>query len=341
MPDETEATEATEKPKRPPPPPEVDPTAGVASGTQIRSIALYVVIAFGLAWSLALVLYLKLGPHALSNPGDTVGAHLVVQAALLAMMLCPAIAAIVVRALLVREPVRDLGLTFGAFRGYLLGFGIPLAVVVVAFAIAWIAGPSHFDWDLTRLRDMLAAGGKNVAGFDRMPRAGLHVILFVQAVVLGPVLSLPFTLGEELGWRGHLTPKLMALLGRPAGLAAAGAIWGLWHAPIILMGYDYPGHPVLGAALFVGFCILLSPLLQWLFETSGSAIAPALGHGVVNQATSYFVGATIGYEALTVGTLGWPGFLVLGIVTALVGRRFLRGRGERRRAEGSLGRLIP
>ncbi len=320
-------------------PPPVDPTEGVPTRRLVRSLSVYLVLAFGLAWGLAAVLYVHYGPDALRVPPKTMGDHLALEAGLFGMMLCPGIAALVVRGAVVRQPLRDLGLTFGLYRGWLLAFVIPLGVVVAAFAVSYLVGPAHFDWALTHYRELLVQQGQDVAHFDKMPKLGLHAIFFVQAVIVGPVLGLPFALGEELGWRGHLTPILMRLLGRPAGLLVAGAIWGLWHLPIILMGHNYPGHPWLGAGLFVGFCVLLSPVLQWLFETSGSVVAPALGHGVVNQATSYFIMGTVGYQALTVGTLGWPGYLVLAVAGAFAFRRFLRGRGERRRALGSLARL--
>ena len=252
-------------------PPPVDPTEGVPTRRLVRSLVVYLVLAFGLAWGLAAVLYVHYGPDALRVAPKTMGDHLALEAGLFGMMLCPGIAALVVRGAVVRQPLRDLGLTFGLYRGWLLAFVIPLGVVVAAFAVSYLVGPAHFDWALTHYRELLVQQGQDVAHFDKMPKLGLHAIFFVQAVIVGPVLGLPFALGEELGWRGHLTPILMRLLGRPAGLLVAGAIWGLWHLPIILMGHNYPGHPWLGAGLFVGFCVLLSPVLQWLFETSGSA----------------------------------------------------------------------
>jgi len=325
--------------KKKPLPPPVDPTEGIPTARLVRSLVVYLVLAFGLAWAVAGAVYLHYGADALRTQPKTLGDHLVLEFALWGMMLCPAVAAFIVRGLVVRQPLRDLGLAWGLYRGWLLAFAIPLAIVTAAFVISYLATPAHFDWALTHYRELVASRGQDLAKFDKMPKAGLHAIFFVQAVLVGPVLGLPFALGEELGWRGHLTPILMRLLGRPAGLVVAGAIWGLWHLPIILMGHNYPQHPWLGAGLFVGFCVLLSPVLQWLFEVSGSALAPALGHGVINQATSYFVMTTVGYQALTVGTLGWPGYLALAVAGGLAFRRFLRGRGERRRAMGSLARL--
>ena len=35
-----------------------------------------------------------------------------------------------------------------------------------------------------------------------------------------------------------------------------GFIWGVWHAPIILQGHNYPQHPVAGVTGLAGFITL-------------------------------------------------------------------------------------
>ena len=61
-----------------------------------------------------------------------------------------------------------------------------------------------------------------------------------------------FTFGEEFGWTGYLLVRLLPL-GRWRAALLYGTIWGLWHAPIIAGGYNYPGYPVLGPAMM---CLL-------------------------------------------------------------------------------------
>ncbi|GEM_PF-3739381 len=56
----------------------------------------------------------------------------------------------------------------------------------------------------------------------------------------------------------------MTLLGFWPGLIGHGAIWGLWHAPLILLlGCDYPGHPLLRVPLFVVTATLLGIAAFW------------------------------------------------------------------------------
>ena len=45
--------------------------------------------------------------------------------------------------------------------------------------------------------------------------------------------------GEELGWRGYLTPKLEELMPTPLAIVVTGIIWALWHGPLLAYGYDF------------------------------------------------------------------------------------------------------
>jgi membrane protease YdiL (CAAX protease family) len=88
-------------------------------------------------------------------------------------------------------------------------------------------------------------------------------------------------MGEELGWRGYLLPKLL-VLGEIPAMLISGVIWGLWHAPVILQGHNYPEHPLLGVGMMIVFTVLLGIFFSWLYLKTKSPWAPALGHGTVN-----------------------------------------------------------
>ncbi len=101
-------------------------------------------------------------------------------------------------------------------------------------------------------------------------------------LVVGPVLNLPIYLGEEVGWRGFMNPRLIALLGR-RGLVLGGAIWAVWHLPVILLGHNYPRHPWLGLLVWVPICVCLNIFLEAARQAGRSIFAPALAHGIINQ----------------------------------------------------------
>jgi hypothetical protein len=108
-------------------------------------------------------------------------------------------------------------------------------------------------------------------------------------------------------------------------------VWGLWHAPVILLGYDYPLEqgPV-GLLLMVGFCVVTGSLLGWLRLRSRSVWPCAIGHGFVNAAAGVpilFVAAGSRIDSASTGLLGWTGWVVM-LAALGVGAAVLRGRGS-------------
>jgi hypothetical protein len=85
---------------------------------------------------------------------------------------------------------------------------------------------------------------------------------------------------EELGWRGYLQGRLIERFGLSRGIIVLGLLASFWHLPLLLAGYNYPQHPVLGA-------FVLSPLLlvaasffmAWLTLGHSKLWPAALAHG--------------------------------------------------------------
>ena len=102
--------------------------------------------------------------------------------------------------------------------------------------------------------------------------------------------ALPFSLingsvafGEELGWRGFLQKKLIDSKGLFRGIVLLGLIWGFWHFPLIINGYNYPDTPVLGAfVLFPLTTVFGSFFLAWLTIKANSFWPAILAHGSIN-----------------------------------------------------------
>ena len=106
--------------------------------------------------------------------------------------------------------------------------------------------------------------------------------IFLGSVTIAPFINSLFAFGEEYGWRGFLLPKLLPLGRWPAHLIG-GIIWGLWHAPLVLMGFNYPSHPWSGV---VWMCVLT--ILLGIFESEwtlryGSVLLASFIHGTFNS----------------------------------------------------------
>ena len=154
-----------------------------------------------------------------------------------------------------REACQRVGLAGGRWIYWLL-FGLG----VVAFYAAQTGLNAAFNLgeavDATKL--LAALPPEQV---DAIPPQALVAVIGLQAVALGPVLALLAGLGEEYGWRGFLQNELIKL-GRIKGVLLLGAIWGIWHAPVIAMGHNYPGYPVIGILVMIVYTIGLGFVLS-------------------------------------------------------------------------------
>ncbi|WP_245902829.1 CPBP family intramembrane glutamic endopeptidase [Salinigranum rubrum] len=110
-------------------------------------------------------------------------------------------------------------------------------------------------------------------------------IQLVAALTVGPAINTVFAVGEEFGWRGYLLPKLLPFGTRPA-VVLVGVVWGVWHWPIIAMGYNYgfgyPGAPWTGMLAMVAMTTATGTFLAWVTLWSESVWPAALGHGAIN-----------------------------------------------------------
>lgn len=103
-------------------------------------------------------------------------------------------------------------------------------------------------------------------------------------LLLGYPLTVFLVLGEEIGWRGYLQEKLIGSFGSFKGVVILGLIWGIWHMPIALQGYNFPNHPYMEAFItypLVG--IALSLIIAYLGFNRYSIFIGALLHASNNH----------------------------------------------------------
>ena len=102
-------------------------------------------------------------------------------------------------------------------------------------------------------------------------------ILFLFAFHIFPGSAM----GEEIGWRGFVLPRLQARhTALKAGLVT-GILWGCWHLPLWLTGTE--NHPISLFGPFVVAVIALSVMCTWLYNnTGGSLLIVVLFHAASN-----------------------------------------------------------
>jgi membrane protease YdiL (CAAX protease family) len=192
----------------------------------------------------------------------------------------------------------------------------------------WLLGPEIFgsvdftyEGLLNKIED-LTQGQVDPESLNIPSIPVLFAVIIAGAVVAGATVNLLFSLGEEIGWRGLMFNRL-AHLPLHQRVISTGIVWGFWHAPLILMGHNYPAHPVSGVFMMVLFCVVLSYPMDWLRSNSNSVLAPAAFHGMINaSAAGLMLFVNPGHEFIgsVVGLAGMLAMLSVYFVQQLISR---------------------
>ena len=87
--------------------------------------------------------------------------------------------------------------------------------------------------------------------------------------------------GEELGWRGYLLPRLLDRYNALTASLIVGVMWGVWHLAVFVTP-AFP-HSERSFALFLISTTVYSVWFTWLFlRTRGSALLATLFHASLN-----------------------------------------------------------
>ena len=274
-----------------------------------KALTWYLAIAFGFSWVLFTL------PLAFRGMSE--------QTVNMIRLLCwtiamwgPGIAAIVTTLFILKEPFGTLGLKrFGKFRYYLAAWFIPPVLAALAIPLSIVLGLAEYDPNMTILQNVIS----KMPADSGMTLEILLIVQLAQGLLLGPALNVFATMGEEIGWRGFLLPKLLPL-GQWKAILISGIIWGVWHAPAILQGHNYPGYPVQGVFMMILFCIALGAVMSWLYLATRSTWAPAFGHGAVNAWGGLpLIFLVAGYNPLLGGTIAsLAGVVVIALFIGLL-----------------------
>jgi uncharacterized protein len=173
------------------------------------------------------------------------------------LMWCPGVSALITR-LVFQRNVRGEGWAWGPTRYELMGYLLPIAYAAAAYGAVWI-----FD-------------------FGRVDLSRFHTNA-LTFITLGLAMSIASALGEELGWRGFLVPKLAERLSFTGTAVVSGVIWASWHMPLIIFADYNGGTPTLySIACFAVMVIGIRFPMAWLRLRSGSLWPAALLHASHN-----------------------------------------------------------
>ena len=293
-----------------------------------RAVAVFVAVSFALAWAVALPLWL-IGQ-------DRPGYQTMFTVFAAAMMFTPLLATLVVVFVMKvprGERLRFLGMWPLRPAKRVVWFIVAALFAPLLLVLACIAVAAAFGWlqlDLVHLsgfdrmleEQLATLGSESAAETARaaMPPLGVLIALQLLVIPFGALFNSIMAFGEEIGWRGWLLPALRPLGVWPA-LLLSGAIWGLWHSPLILLGYNFNRTDWTGVAFMTIGCAIWGVLFGWVRLRSGSVWPAVIGHGALNASAGPFMllsAADAPMEMWLVNPLGAPGWIVVAVVAAIL-----------------------
>ena len=254
---------------------------------ETKRICLFLIITFVLTYAAEIGFIWPL----VSNRG--LGTDVTAQLFTSVMMFMPAVGVVLTR-LLTKEGFQDHYLKWtwnkANTKYYLFAWVGPAVLTLLGGAVYFLVFPQRFDFEMSYLVSVYEENGRT------MEPAALRATILSQmaaAVIFAPLLNCITCFGEEWGWRGYLLPKMAKKFDLLPLLLINGVIWGLWHAPLTVMGHNYGtqyfGYPYLGIAAMCIFCVILGIFFSYVTMKTGSCIPSIIAHGAVNGFASAVV----------------------------------------------------
>ncbi len=296
-----------------------------------KKVLQFILLTFLISWSVALAAYLL---HI------TYGSILSLVVIAVCYMPAPAFATLILQKLVYRGTLTPYGFTLKnlSLRWLLITtVGFAWFIVLGTFVVIGILGNVFGVALFGRVDFSEAAVLQQITIFTRgafgdlpqdfpIPPVATFLLSLVQGVIAGFTVNLPFTFGEELGWRGLLLRETQKS-GFLRSNLFIGVVWGLWHAPLIVQGHNYAGHPVAGIFMMTLFTTSLSFPMAYCRFKSRTILGPSALHGMFNPLgalTALFVVGANPLFGFVAGVAGIAVTLLLTVGICIFDKEFIR-----------------
>jgi uncharacterized protein len=260
--------------------------------SELKKASLFYFIVMAL--SLALVMFFRL-----AAPKSEI--------VMLANMLTPALAAVIMLYVLTSDGYKrkgpfSLGLTRSGWHSWGLALLLPLVVLVITYGLGWWSGTAGF-----------------VTPTDTGWLPDLIINLLINLLVI-----VPLVVGEEIGFRGYLLPRLREL-GSTKAVVISGFLHGTWHLPLILLTSFYltEGNRLLTIPVFL-MLLTASGMMSGVLRLTTDSLWPSvIFHATFNAFLGVFAALTVSRSPITIYIIGESGVLML-VVAAGIAFWFLQ-----------------
>ena len=228
----------------------------------------------GILTYLLLVFTLSPGPYLLVIHAQhlAVGFGLVVGV----LMWMPATAAFLTCRILGID-IASLGWNWRPIRFEVLAYVLPVLYALPVYIACWTLVPHSYVFP------EFASEIGTAFGFPGSPMTATFLLGLPVFATFGIVRSIASALGEEIGWRGFLLPRLTGKFGWRIGCLISGCIWAVWHYPLLLFADYNSGTPKpFALTCFTLMVIADAYILGWLRLRSKSLWPCAMLHASHN-----------------------------------------------------------
>jgi len=232
-------------------------------------------------------------------------------------MFMPALSVFILSKFFWKESLKNWGIEKPKNRSFFIAWLWPIAIafslVPISLLIPGISFSPEMEGFISQYSSVLSAD-KIAEMKTQIAVIGsfMPLVFIAQSLIAGITINAIAAFGEEYLWRGFLLKELKNYGWLKASIII-GSIWGLWHAPLILQGHNYPTHPIFGVFMMIIWCILLTPAMVYFTARTKSVFTAAVMHGTINASAGIPLVWLIGGNDLTVGLTGLAGFIGLAI----------------------------
>ena len=195
------------------------------------------------------------------------------------------------------------------------GFGPALAAIVVTFVFDGLSGLNElsrrlFIWKFELKWYVIALflqpliwlcaiyintsfGGQHPIFNDYYISKYIDFSNIISPIYLLIILTLAlftqfiFLLGEEIGWRGFLLPKLLTISNWLISSIIVGIAWAIWHIPLFLISNTTQSN--ISFSLYFIDLMASTFIFTWIFfHTKGSVLIAGMFHASINFSTGFF-----------------------------------------------------
>ncbi len=132
----------------------------------------------------------------------------------------------------------ELGWSFGNRKYLVYSYLVPLSYTFITYLVIWATGLGGFYNQETVSKWTIDFGLGELVPWLAI------TFNFILMGTIGVIMTVTYSLGEEIGWRGFLVPELYKKVSYTKTSLISGVVWSVYHYPALIFADYNSGTPV-------------------------------------------------------------------------------------------------